>query len=205
MGATPTIQLPPPPIIDSLVTTLLQKADLCNTRIHQTSFWFAGVAIIGYFLSKSDSASLVILGATVLIPRAALIATLPLVLAALFYSMSSFISLEDQYYEEMRRLLNARLTGSLALTPFQLKLLESPAYYTINELRAIKGSHRLSSAFGSFAGILIVLIYGVAPFLVVAWYVFAAYGRFGMSWTFGLEALAAFLAIFGFIQLFETL
>lgn len=192
--------------VDSVyVSALLQKAELCNNRMHQTALWFVSFAAIAYFLSKSEATTLSILGASVPIPRAVLIGAMPLLLAALFYSMSCFASLEDEYYKEIRQFVAAPRSNGRVLSPFQLKLLEAPSHYTYSELRDIAGSTRALSLASGFASLLLVLIYGLVPVSVVGYFVTVAFHAFGVSWMLAIEGLAVFLGLFGLLQLFENI
>src|ERR1700733_404179 len=126
--------MPSTKVRSAYLGAMLQKAELCNNRLHQTWFWFTGLAVVGYLLSTSEAATLSILGASVPVPRRLFVGAMPLVLAALFYGMSCFAALEDLYYPEIRRLIDTAGAPGQVLSKFQLKLIEAPSFYTYSEL-----------------------------------------------------------------------
>jgi hypothetical protein len=187
------------------INALIQKAELCNSRFHQAGLWFVGVAAVGYFLSKSTAATLTILGESVTVPRTVLVATMPLLLAALFYSISCFMALEGEHYSEIKRFVGALEPNHEVLSRFQLRLLEAPSHYTYGELREIAGSARLFLVAGTFAYFLVLLLYALIPVTVVGYFVILAFRTFGFSWVLVLVSLCFLdcLAFYNFLRPLE--
>ena len=195
----------PAAIQTAYLNAILQKADLCNQRIHQTWFWFIGFAAIGYLLTHSQGTTLSLFGATASVPHNLIASTIPLVLAALFYASSCYAALEDMYYKEMRRALGNGDGTDRLLAQLEMKLMEAPSFYTYAEVRAIAGTAKGFVVASEAVTLLLVFIAGFAPVGVVAYFITKAVGTFGVSWVSGVQIFAVFLTAFGLFQFFERL
>jgi hypothetical protein len=186
------------------VERLIQFASSASRRFHTTAYLFGAVAIVLYLLTAANPAQLQILGATVSIPRVTIMLAAPLILAALFYAMTSFMLLESAATAELKRVLGSK-DGNAddSLSARQMIFFEDPSYYTYSMLQDSAALPPFNRALDMAMVVLVLIAHFLIPPAVIGYFIFYGVRELPLGWAAAPYLVSIFLAVLSAAQVIQ--
>jgi hypothetical protein len=187
------------------VDQLIDFVTKSNERFHTGSYLFAGVSLILYFFTASQTNQIELFGATVPIPRELVMIAAPVILGAILFYMSCFAGLENQAEQELHRIVRAAEGNSGRYEEWQLHFFGAPAYYVYGSFRDHFDTPTIFRKSHTIFGFIFITLYVPLGPAIVAYFIYIGARTLASPLLVFPYALAAFLTFFGTIQYFETM